>query len=276
MPDQPTSTNPTASATPPSGAKPATPPEPAKSQPGPAATPKTPPAAGKTQPDPVSSSSPTPGPTPSAPEPAKPESPVTPPPTAEPPVAPEPSKEPAAADATTPEPSPSPDISSGPTLEEKPGEEVPPEKRNAKLFTIGLILTLAVLGSVGGIFYFKNNQAVEEEVVLGETEEAVEEEMVATPTPGALTREEISLEILNGSGVAGAAGDAAEEFEELGYQIAEIGNADTTEGNELYVNPEVEGLVEQLLEDVEGMLEITSVSGELTDSDASARIILGE
>lgn len=154
--------------------------------------------------------------------------------------------------------------------------EVPLEKTNKKLFTAGLIVVLFIFGITGWVFYLTNRYAektTQEEITL---EEGTTEEPTATPAPTQLEREEITLEILNGSGVAGAAGDATEIFEALGYEVVETGNADDTVGNEIYVNPEFEELIEVLLEDVEDELDISSISGELDDSDASARIILGE
>ncbi|RLC30114.1 hypothetical protein DRH13_04820 [Candidatus Woesebacteria bacterium] len=163
------------------------------------------------------------------------------------------------------------------TLSERPlEEEVPLEKTNRKLFMAGLIVVLFIFGVTGWVFYLTNRYAEEttqEEITL---EEGTTEEPTATPAPTQLEREEITLEILNGSGVAGAAGDAAEVFEALGYEDVEIGNADETEGNELYVSSDVEDLIDILLEDVEEELDISSISGELDDSDASVRIILGE
>lgn len=46
-----------------------------------------------------------------------------------------------------------------------------------------------------------------------------------TPTPK-LTREQIEIEILNGTGVAGMASSFQNELEDLGYNVLEIGNAD--------------------------------------------------
>jgi hypothetical protein len=163
------------------------------------------------------------------------------------------------------------------TLSERPlEEEAPLEKTNRKLFTAGIIVVLFIFGVTGWVFYLTNRYAektTQEEITL---EEGTTEEPAATPAPTQLEREEITLEILNGSGVAGAAGDAAEVFEALGYEDVEIGNADETEGNELYVSSDIEDLIDVLLEDVEEELDISSISGELDDSTASARIILGE
>ncbi len=163
------------------------------------------------------------------------------------------------------------------TLSERPlGEEVPLEKTNKKLFKTGMIVVLIIFGATGWIFYLTSrySEKTAQEKITFEEETSVEP--TTAPTLVQLEREEITLEILNGSGVAGAAGDATEIFEALGYEVLETGNAEDTVGNELYVDPEVEELVEALLEDVESELDISSISGELEDSDASARIILGE
>lgn len=47
----------------------------------------------------------------------------------------------------------------------------------------------------------------------------------ATPTP-AITRSEIEIEILNGTGIAGMASSFQNELETLGYTVTKIGNAD--------------------------------------------------
>jgi len=68
----------------------------------------------------------------------------------------------------------------------------------------------------------------------------------------------------------------SEIFEDLGYEISEIGNADLIEDNELYINPDIdEDTLEILLEDVEDELDIEESSGDLEDSEATARIVLG-
>jgi len=162
--------------------------------------------------------------------------------------------------------------------EQDDDSDVPLEKSNKKLYFFGIFIVVLVLGATAGVFYYRTQQQAEEEVqeVVVEEEEEEVAEVKSTPTPAELTREEITLVILNGSGVAGLAGDTADTFKALGYEILSTGNADLQEGNELYVNPEVEGLVDLLIKDADEELSISSVSGELEDSTASAQIILGE
>lgn len=158
--------------------------------------------------------------------------------------------------------------------------DIPEEKSSKKIFIVIILIAVLVAGVAGGIYYFRSKQSsptpTTEDQVDEKAEDKQEEEPEVTSAPDQLEREEISLDILNGSGVAGLASSTANEFRELGYEIVEIGNAENIVENELYVNPEVEGLIEILMEDLEEKLDISSVSGELEDSTASARIILGE
>ena len=158
------------------------------------------------------------------------------------------------------------------TLAERPlEEEVPLEKTNKKLFSLGVIVFLVIFGLTGWTLYLTSRFAPETEI---ETEIASE----ATPTPEAetqLKREEISLEILNGSGVSGLAAKTAKIFEDLGYKVVSTGNSDREQESRLYLDPALTDKLDVLLEDVKVKLEISSVSGELKNSTASASIILG-
>jgi hypothetical protein len=166
---------------------------------------------------------------------------------------------------------------SGP-IEESKFDEIPLEASNRKIYWIGFILLILIFSSTAGIFYLR----VKVPVADGEAPEKVEEEAVevaeesvATLTPVQLARSEIYLEILNGSGISGLAGDTANEFEELGYRILETGNAELSDSSQVFLNPEVSGKADVLLQDLEDLLNIASISGELENSTASARIILG-
>ena len=112
-----------------------------------------------------------------------------------------------------------------------------------------------------------------EETIVEEVSE--EPQSSSEPTAVApLDRKDISLEVLNGSGIAGEAGRVALIFEELGYEILEVGNAPEQEESELFVSSGITGKEDVLVQDVEKELGLSS-SSELADSTASARIILG-
>lgn len=86
------------------------------------------------------------------------------------------------------------------------------------------------------------------------------------------------FEVLNGSGVAGRAGKAAQKLESLGYIVIEIDNADkqTYTLTEVSVIKDKLDQAEILLEDLQTKFPSATLSGEFaTDSTASARIIIG-
>lgn len=167
--------------------------------------------------------------------------------------------------------------------DESEDEEPPLEKKNKALFVVGIFLVVVVLVVTVGVAYLKlvfdgsEGSQVAEPVVTeeGGENEAVDEEK--TEEVAQMTREEISLEVLNGTSVAGLAGRTAETFESLGYEVVEVGNADDDASeNQLFVKEGDEEAVEVLLEDVGEELGIEEVTGVLEDSEVVARIVLGE
>lgn len=97
----------------------------------------------------------------------------------------------------------------------------------------------------------------------------------AVPPP---QRAAIGLEVLNGSGAAGKAKKAADQLAALGYPIVAIGNAPRagyplTEVSVPSGNPSVATLI---LSDLTTLSYTATAAADLTDSTASARIIVGK
>jgi len=122
--------------------------------------------------------------------------------------------------------------------------------------------------------FTKEEVAVEVEEVT--SEETADTETVAEPEATPLPRSEITLEILNGSGIAGLAGKYKSTFEDLGYTVDSVGNADEdVVGSKLYIDSDIdESLLTNLLEDVKSELDIENITGT-KDLDTAAQIVLG-
>lgn len=155
--------------------------------------------------------------------------------------------------------------------------EVPLEKNNKRIYIIRVGVFVVVVVLLGGVLYVRTKMNTQ---TSGNAPEVVSE---VTSTPQSVEvvevvpREKISLEILNGSGIAGKAGKTAEVFKGLGYEISSTGNAAKTEGNKLYISDSVEeNVLANLLEDVKKELGIDSITEKLKDLDVTARIIIGE
>lgn len=159
-------------------------------------------------------------------------------------------------------------------LAEKPLiEEVPLEKNNKKLYIFGLIFFVIILLSSGLIFYFANQVKPRQKIV---TKLIKNTEPIKKQEPVQLKRNEITLAILNGSEIPGLASKTAKKFEDLGYQVVKTGNTESTPENSLYINNTYVERLNLLLDDVASNLNIASVSGTITNSTASAQIILGK
>lgn len=97
------------------------------------------------------------------------------------------------------------------------------------------------------------------------------EQPLPTPT---LSEVPITFEILNGSGKAGAAKQAAETVTRLGYNVISVGNTSVQDGNTLQL---AEGVRSRAGEIIARLSEFTlsDQSSTLSGSTASARLILG-
>lgn len=157
-------------------------------------------------------------------------------------------------------------------------EEVPSEEKNKKWFVLGccVAIIIIILSIVFAVYLFKNPPVAEKKVNF-EKPAVVEEKKTETVT-STFNRGEWSLEILNGSGVKGSATTTSSKLENLGYKIIKTGNADKSNylKSKLYVSSAFSNQFQELLNDLKEQLSISTISGELTGSTASARIIVGK
>jgi len=102
----------------------------------------------------------------------------------------------------------------------------------------------------------------------------------AEPTPlPEFEREDLKIQVLNGSGVPGRAGEAKAFLEDLGYENIEIGNADSYDYEETVIKVEEEAtdLFDFLKSDLEEEYDLRAESDSLEEnSDYDVVIILGE
>lgn len=104
--------------------------------------------------------------------------------------------------------------------------KAPEDKKsfNFKIFFI-LFLVLLLIG-IGFWFMMIRNKSLQ--TTTEETPTPVEEiTETATPTPETINRKNVKLQILNGSGISGAAGKLQGVLESAGYSQITVGNADS-------------------------------------------------
>ena len=104
------------------------------------------------------------------------------------------------------------------------------------------------------------------------------------PTPtgtaksGTTSREDLSIEIQNGSGIKGAAGQASTLLKGLGYKVLSTGNADNYDYAQtvIKVKAEKKEFLTQLKLDLGTQYKIESATSDLTGSTADAVVIVGK
>jgi len=148
------------------------------------------------------------------------------------------------------------------------------KKLSGKLLTLILfILAVVVIG--GGIYFLTGVGSPKKEQQPSTVPTSTPQ---ASPTPEVLNRSEWSFEVLNGSGVTGEAKRIADALRQLGYQVIKVGNADRSDytSNQFFVREDLQDEVDQIVVDIKDIIKIASISGELKDATASARIIIGK
>jgi len=94
----------------------------------------------------------------------------------------------------------------------------------------------------------------------------------ATPTPK-VSRQDLEIEILNGTGKAGQASSLQEELEELGYNIGKIGNADNYDYQKTVIIAKNQAIYKLVKKDLEAF-KISEPKFEQTNTDTTT-IIFG-
>lgn len=102
---------------------------------------------------------------------------------------------------------------------------------------------------------------------------------IPTPTQVALNRADITIEVLNGSGVAGEAAKMREFLEGKGYDVGRAGNANKTDyvETEIHVKSDKEQYLSLLQGDIgEGYTVGSSAADLSAGSDYDAQVIVGK
>ncbi len=173
---------------------------------------------------------------------------------------------------------PVPDVATDAPLKIESEEEVrdvpPIERQNKRLFLLGVVVTLLVIVLTGVFaFYFLSQNGTKKPELPKQLE------VTASPTPESIKRSGWTIEVLNGTATPGVAKKLADALSALGYTIVTTGNADRKDytATEVFVaDGKSKEEIRLFLADVNNELSGASISGQLSNSTASARIIIGK
>ena len=130
-------------------------------------------------------------------------------------------------------------------------------RQGSKKWLVPSLIILLVLLSIGGFLLFRSPQEKKQE-----DENFVEPTVIQeptptptpTPTPEPVDRSQISVSVLNGTGIAGEASLLKGKLEEAGYSQIEAGNA----GDQTHTTTEVTvsaGVPDEVKNDLQNLLE---------------------
>ena len=155
------------------------------------------------------------------------------------------------------------------------------------LIALAVLILIAIgsyqLGFLRSLGIYPGSEEISEEALNGRErpveereEEAGEEDNggeTTEPYVPALMPEEITVEVLNGSGAPGVAGKFAEELQELGYQVVEVDNADSFDYSRSQVINRLEG--DEAWEVLGKIPQAEFLSEIYEEGDAMITVILG-
>jgi len=146
-----------------------------------------------------------------------------------------------------------------------------------KFFWVVLPLILITGSLIGGVFIYR--AGIKPEVVPEQPSPSPIPTEVPDITPVALKREDLKLQILNGQGIAGIAGEAKNYLESLGYKEIEVDNADSFdfEETEVSIKKAKENYFDLLKEDLSAKY-VTAEKAEILDpeSEFDVIVVIGE
>lgn len=162
--------------------------------------------------------------------------------------------------------------------------------RKPRVFFLFLVLFLLVIGVFAGLYMLgrtseekKDSVASVPTPIVSPTEAVAPEEKAspsATPAPEKpLERSELSVVVLNGSGVKGAAGSISSALTKSGYTIKQVGNAAqfTYTGVTITITEEKRDYLPQLKEDIAAVDPDLVIETSISDDIASdAEVIVGK
>jgi len=145
------------------------------------------------------------------------------------------------------------------------------EKLNRFYFAIGTVVAIVIiLGAIG----LKYIDVAEPKVV--KKNELIEVFPTVSPTE-VPKKIEVTFEVQNGSGKAGVGAKSKLVLEKLGYQVVSLGNAEGKHvGTELYLKTEIVDQKEEIIDRLKNDYPNIVFTGELKESTATARLILGK
>lgn len=152
------------------------------------------------------------------------------------------------------------------------------EKHHKKIFIVGTIVLLVVVLATGLIGYLEYSDISSQTSALRHQTSDISRQPEPTRAPIVnLDKDKITIEVLNASGVSGAASKIGDSVKGLGYSLGKIGNASGEhKGIEVYLSDDLLNKKDVVMTDLKSKFTEAVYIGELKDGSSSARLIVGK
>ena len=149
---------------------------------------------------------------------------------------------------------------------------VPTAKKPSKKIALMIFILTFIVVSIATYYFFFQKTSISPPVD-SDPSPTPTSQPTATPTPLAVNSEELKVQILNGSGVAGAAGKAAQILEELGYQDIDTGNASSYDYDSTQIATDKSEIFDLLTKDLSGEYSLEEDQKKI-DQDSEFDVIV--
>ncbi|MEK7517894.1 MAG: LytR C-terminal domain-containing protein [Patescibacteria group bacterium] len=135
-----------------------------------------------------------------------------------------------------------------------------------------LVIVLLGIAILGGLFIYRQNFSKKAEEKVNEV--SLPPKPVKKPTAEPLDLSKFKIEILNGSGIEGAASSQKSDLEAMGFNITSVGNADNSDYTEIVIRAK-KAVDKAFLDKLRTTLEESfEVSEEELDEEATTDIVI--
>lgn len=153
------------------------------------------------------------------------------------------------------------------------------KRKRPRVFLWAAVVVVAALTTGVGLILFSGKQPANLAVFPAKATPTPTPAPTAAPTPVPdLKREDITVQVLNGGGVAGAAGKMKTFLTDKGYQVTDLGNTDeySYKDTEILVKPSKSQALSLLQSDLKSDYTLGTASATLPDDVSyDARVIVG-
>lgn len=147
------------------------------------------------------------------------------------------------------------------------------QKKKGKLIPILLFIIMFLAAAVGALYFLTSPY----NTFMSKAEPTpTPAPIVAEPTPEEIDLTAYSIQVLNGSGIAGEAANAQSSLQDAGFKVPEIGNAPDSnfEDTQIAAKSDVsKEFLKKLQESLEANYGVSSEILELDDSDTSDVVV---